>query len=223
MKEFYVTLLSNNSMDYFPANTTSSFTVRLHKNITLGENWFVGLAEIHYSYHFVNVRENHNAIIEKSADSVSLWKIEEGAYTSVPDLIHEVNKAYGNRPLLEFRPHTRRVKLDQNVVNSETDMMVLQGNMASQLGFRPSENILKYKESPEPASVLFGVPHQMMVYCDIIEPQFIGHEVAQVLRNVIIGNASYKFGAPHHVEFKNIHYIKKGVSHNYNQYKGLHG
>lgn len=137
----------------------------------------------------------------------SLWKIEEGAYTSVPDLIHEVNKAYGNRPLLEFRPHTRRVKLDQNVVNSETDMMVLQGNMASQLGFRPSENILKYKESPEPASVLFGVPHQMMVYCDIIEPQFIGHEVAQVLRNVIIGNASYKFGAPRHVEFENIHYV----------------
>lgn len=207
MKELYVTLLSNSSMDYFPANTTSSFTVRLHKNITLGDNWVVGLAEIHYSYNFANVRENHNTIIEKSADSVSIWKVEEGAYTSVPDLIYEVNKAYGSRPLLEYIPHTKRVKLDQNFVNSSADMIVFQGNLASQLGFRPSENILKYRESPEPASVLFGVPHQMMVYCDIIEPQFVGHEVVQVLRSVIIGNGTYKFGAPRHDEFKNIHYV----------------
>lgn len=207
MKDFYVTLLSNSSMNYFPANTTSSFTVKLHKNITLGEDWHVGLAEIHYSYNFANVRDNHNTIMESTPDSVSLWKVENGVYTSVPDLIHEINRAYGNQPLFEFRPHTKRVKLNRDVVNGETKAMLLQGNLASQLGFRPDENILQYLESPEPASVLFGVPHQMLIYCDIIEPQFIGHEVAQVLRSVIIGNDSHKLGAPCHSEFKNIHYV----------------
>lgn len=182
MKDFYVTLLSNSSMDYFPSNTTSSFTVKLHKNITLGEDWLVGVAEIHYSYNFANVRENHNAIIESKPGIVSLWKIEKGVYTSLPDLVHEINKAYDNQPLFEFRTHTKRLKINHNVVNEGANAMLLQGNLASQLGFRPEENILEYQESPEPASILFGVPHQMLIYCDIIEPQFIGHEVAQVLR-----------------------------------------
>lgn len=206
MKDFYVTLLSNSSMDYFPTNTTSSFTVRLHTNVTLGENWVVGLAEIHYSYNFANVRENHNTIIEESPDTVSLWKIEEGGYSNVADLVLEVNKIYNK--LFEFRPHTKRVRINRDAVKVETSAILLQGNLASQLGFKPDDNILQYQESPEPASVLFGVPHQMLIYCDIIQPQFIGHEVAQVLRSVKIGSESYKFGTPCHSEFKNIHYVQ---------------
>lgn len=194
-------------MDYFPTNTTSSFTVRLPKNITLGENWRVGLAEIHYSYNFANVRRNHNSIIETSVDSVTLWKVEEGAYSSVADLVHEINKAYGVQPLFEFKQRTKRLKINHAAVREGTTVMMLQGNLAPQLGFKPDENILQYQEGPDPASILFGVPHQMLIYCDIIQPQLVGHEVAQVLRSVQIGNDSYKFGTPCHSEFKNIHYM----------------
>lgn len=207
MKDFYITLISNSSMDYFPTNTTSSFTVRLPKNITLGENWRVGLAEIHYSYNFANVRENHNSIIETTDDSVTLWKIEEGSYTSVSDLIHEINRSYASQPLFEFRPHTKRLKINHDAVRKGTNVMVLQGNLAVVLGFKPDENILRYQEAPDPASILFGVPHQMLVYCDIIQPQLVAHEVAQVLRTVQIGSDSYRFGTPCHSEFKNIHYV----------------
>lgn len=207
MKDFYVTLLSNSSMDYFPTNTTSSFTVRLHQNITLGENWHVGLAEIHYSYNFANVRKNHNAIIEKSTDASSVWKIEEGVYSSVVDLVREINTIYGDLPLFYLNHQTKRIKLNREAVKAETNAMILQGNLAPQLGFKPDDDILQYQEAPVPASVLFGVPHQMLIYCDIIQPQFIGHEVAQVLRSVKIGNDSYEYGTPCHSEFKNIHYV----------------
>ena len=55
MKDFFFTLLSNSSINYFPQNTTSSFTVHLAEKITLNGTWKVGIAEIHYKYNFFNV------------------------------------------------------------------------------------------------------------------------------------------------------------------------
>lgn len=50
MKEFFMTLLSNSSMDLYPENKTSSFTVHLPEKITLNGMWSVAVAEIHYKH-----------------------------------------------------------------------------------------------------------------------------------------------------------------------------
>lgn len=60
MKDFYMTLLSNSSMDYHPQNKTSSFTVQIPRYLTLEGDWTVGLAEIQYPYTFYTVSPEHN-------------------------------------------------------------------------------------------------------------------------------------------------------------------
>ena len=47
MKDFYITLLSDGSMDMFPTNKQSEFTVKLHHLILIEEeSWEVALVEI---------------------------------------------------------------------------------------------------------------------------------------------------------------------------------
>lgn len=62
MRDFYMTLLSNSSMEYYPKNKTSSFTVQLPRYIQMEDDWEVGLVEIQYPYTFYTVSEAHNEI-----------------------------------------------------------------------------------------------------------------------------------------------------------------
>src|SRR5687767_3039853 len=49
---FYVTLPSNSSMEYFPENTLSNFTVLLNRHLEFNEQWEVGLTELHFPLAF---------------------------------------------------------------------------------------------------------------------------------------------------------------------------
>ena len=64
--EFYVTLPSNSSMQYFPDNKTSNFVTKLSKTLQLDGEWEVGLAEIDYNYlynyNWYNIREGKNSV-----------------------------------------------------------------------------------------------------------------------------------------------------------------
>ena len=46
--QFYLTLASNSSLEYFPDNTVANFKVKLAEPIELTWEWEVALAEIHY-------------------------------------------------------------------------------------------------------------------------------------------------------------------------------
>ena len=48
--EFYVTLPSNSSMQYFPDNKTSNFLTKLPGTLQLEEEWEVDLAERDYPH-----------------------------------------------------------------------------------------------------------------------------------------------------------------------------
>src|SRR5258705_1377917 len=60
MNEFYLTLPSNSSMNYFPDNTLAKFTTKLPAPILLQDDWEVGLAEIIYPTSFYNVIADKN-------------------------------------------------------------------------------------------------------------------------------------------------------------------
>ena len=59
--EFYVTLPSNSSMQYFPDNKTSNFVTKLSRTPQLDGEWEVGLAEIVYPHTWYNIREGKNS------------------------------------------------------------------------------------------------------------------------------------------------------------------
>lgn len=82
MKDFYVTLFSNSSMNYYTENKTSSFTVQLPRSMILNGEWDVALTEIQYPYSFFNVLERNNEIkikiikiTEKFIDFVKKGKV----------------------------------------------------------------------------------------------------------------------------------------------------
>ena len=78
--EFYVTLPSNNSVQYFSNTKTSNFQTKLPKTLQLDGEWEVGLAKIDYPHTWYNIHEGKN--------SVEIY---------VPDQwLQEINGYYGN-------------------------------------------------------------------------------------------------------------------------------
>lgn len=61
-QSFYLTLLSNGSMQYFPNNMTSNFCVKLPKTIKLEGQWAVGLVEFQYPCTMLTVQEHNNIV-----------------------------------------------------------------------------------------------------------------------------------------------------------------
>ena len=61
MKDFYLTLMSDSSLNTFPNNTQSSFTIRLDQPINIEkENWEVALVEFITPSRVNNISENNN-------------------------------------------------------------------------------------------------------------------------------------------------------------------
>lgn len=60
--EFYITLLSNSSMQYFSDNTTTKFITKLPKSIKLDGHWSVSLVEFQYPCSMINVQDGENEI-----------------------------------------------------------------------------------------------------------------------------------------------------------------
>lgn len=117
MKDFYMTLLSNSSMDYYRNNKTSSFSVQLPRYIRLEGEWEVGLAEIQHPYTFHTVLDGYNEIhlkMNEVTPEFKKWvsaskdkkitdanvpvesvtcKIASGFYSDVNDIVTAVNGA----------------------------------------------------------------------------------------------------------------------------------
>ena len=58
--DFYVTLPSNSSVNYFPHNTQSSYRTKLISPLNLSGEWLVGLAEIFFPNNWHNVNDHNN-------------------------------------------------------------------------------------------------------------------------------------------------------------------
>ena len=71
--DFYLTLLSNSSMKYFPNNTTTNFTTKLPKSLKLDGHWTMSLVEFQYPCSMLTVQEGEN-IIDTSDIHVKLLK-----------------------------------------------------------------------------------------------------------------------------------------------------
>lgn len=140
MTEFYVTLFSNSSMDFYMENKTSSFTVQLPRRMLLNGDWRVALSEIQYPYTFLNVQKGQNEIKIKavlqtqdvlnflsSDDKITTqsveskfggeWitcEIEPGFYSDTVNLISSVNNAIagatGRSTFFELDKQSQKVK-----------------------------------------------------------------------------------------------------------------
>ena len=101
--DFYLTLLSNASMDDFPENKTASFKVKLPKKLIVNENVKVGLSEIHYHNNFYNITEgNRSMFFYKNEDVVLEIQLLPGLYQSVEHIVNYLSYICRNCEFVEM-------------------------------------------------------------------------------------------------------------------------
>lgn len=92
----------------------------------------------------------------------------------------------------------------------------LSKSISLQLGFDPQKDrILRHKsQGSRPADIRYGIPSDMYVYCDLVEPQLVGDTVAPLLKIVNIHNSDSSTTSRHDswgiqktVHFHDPHYV----------------
>ena len=97
--EFYVTLPSNSSIEYFPDNKTSNFVTKLSRTLQLDGEWEVDLAEIVYPHTWYNIHEGKNSVEIYPPDNLYLvfktaeFSIQPGYYEKVQNVVDTLYKA----------------------------------------------------------------------------------------------------------------------------------
>lgn len=141
---FYMTLLSNSSMTYYPENRTTSFTVQLPRYMYLDGDWEVALTEIQYPYTFLNVENDENEIQLETYDiteELLHWHINDspdkgpaplndpilincniipGYYTDIKDILtainEEINKKTKQPTFFEFYAPANKVGAGNEII-----------------------------------------------------------------------------------------------------------
>lgn len=220
-KEFYLTLLSNSSMNYFPDNKTTSFFTQLPKTLHLDGEWVVGLTEFQFPCSLESVSERDNIVyIERTTytltrkkdriQSGTEWvktKIPPGNYNTIEGVITVLNS---NKDLLNkvlFQMNTASMHVNISIIDKSIVSLKMSSNLCLQLGFEPDNDFCKVSVSRHPANVLLGLPSQLFVYCDLIEAQVIGDVFAQVLRVCALDNKRYVYGTQQSHIFSPTHYV----------------
>lgn len=239
MRDFYMTLLSNSSMVQYPSNKTSSFTVHLPRYMSLDSHWEVGLAEILYPYTFANVTAGQSEIqletIEITDDFIKWYttnsnlevvppfehvkskhNIIQGFYENVEEIISSVNEViaeYTKQPtFFEYKSSPHRIGTANDFIEVGRKFIIsckLSPRLSLQLGYRPDELILPTGQYSSFVTNATVIPGEMLIYCDILEPQIIGDTWGKVLRIVTSDPGHFRpyFGQQCSVTFTQPHYI----------------
>lgn len=214
-ENFYLTLLSNSSMEYFPENTTTKFSTKLPKSLILEGEWYIGVVEIQYPCTMYTVRESENVIYTSKwimipdEDIISLVHyrshIPAMNYDSIQHLVAELNKHTDTQLMFNYDEIKSQVSV--LCMDNAIDVLKLSTKLCLQLGFEPNTNLIQNKTGTYPYNLKLGLPSQLFIYCDIIEPQIVGDVMAPLLRIVPLDPAVYVYGANKMHIFSPPHYL----------------
>ena len=208
MSHFYMTLPSNSSMDHHPRNTVAQFTTALSQNIELDGDWEVGLAEISMPTTWYNITSNMT-LFELNDES---FNIPVGYYPSVKEVLENMvhvingNHVHEKAKFEIVRQITRNVSVynlkdDQigflfNSIKEEVGIvlprksrmtinddlaMILVGSKFVVQNNNSSQHIVAKGRRGTTLQKTLPLAY---IYCDIIEPSFVGDTKVQLLRTV---------------------------------------
>ena len=209
-----VTLPSNSSMDVYPDNTLSNFSVKLPKSLSV-DNYECGLEEIIMPTQLHNVRSGFNKVAVVLKQDDGSWKQSEvfvippSHYSKAEDLAEAIRKAgvRGNEAI------TLRIVNGLTVVNAKTPYgLIFDGDIASILGFPVAEDhalVEGLATSALPASPTNSLTN-LYVYTSIIKDQLVGGTMAPLLRVINVVDSSLytsrTFTTPHFAPLSNSHF-----------------
>ena len=216
MSEFYLTLPSNSSMEYYPENTLTSFTTRLPNSISLEGDWDVGLVEIQYPHNWYNIPEDIQKrtftlkISENRTNQINThFSIDKGYYPTITHVVDTIAKKINNATnqttqqiIMTYDEITGKVK-----GSFEYDLNLKTSNhIQKMLGLdNPSLNMERGREWEASYEADLDPMDSLYVYCDILEPRVVGDTLAPLVRIVPVEG---KHGDLITRIYENVHYIR---------------
>jgi len=212
MSHFYLTLPSNNSINYYPGNRREKYVTKLRSSISLEGEWEVGLTEIAFprTWYTVDKQGTHFTIekMKSAAGAIGYtlaepseiidFRINSGYYDSVQDLLKEMNNMAGRQARASTNTLQKKgdeLKFRYNEVNrkviismQERELITVSTTLATILGIVGTgiDNL-----SPMPfvykrdrvCDINRGVT-AIYVYCDILKYVPVGNTKAPLLHIV---------------------------------------
>lgn len=213
-ESFYLTLLSNSSMEYFPDNKTTNFSTKLPKVIKLEGEWLVGVVEFQYPCTMFTVQDHENVIyITKSMIMPSEDKPSTVHYkkhipaTSYANVEHILKALSGIGESIKFRYDEITKFVSVSALDKNITSITLSPKLSLQLGYEPNKNLLDRNFGKCPANLHLGLPSQLFLYCDIIDPQIVGDVMTPLLRVISLDPSKYIYGANKMHVFSPPHYL----------------
>lgn len=213
---FYLTLLSNSSSSYYTDNTTANFLTKLPRTIKLEGEWVVGIVEFQYPCSMYNVQEHENIIYIKKKIAVSTAEkyknievkthIPATSYDNIDQLLQALNENPQLKNKVKFRQDTI-TKLVGLTTNDEIISITTSPILSLQLGFKPRSNFKEISIGKHPANLYLGLPSQIFVYTDIIQPQVVGDVITSLLRIIPLDPTKFIYGAYKMHVFSPAHYV----------------
>lgn len=179
---FYVTLISDSSLHFFPNNKISQFTTQLPSPINLNGEWEVALVDFIYPHTWYNVRRDNNLFGFELGDGILEGRrVPPGCYETIPDLIKGMTlTSHKNKIEFNYHPITKRV----TIKTDKKSKVILHEGIAELLGFEPGQ-YAGFQQSPFVSDPNTSFP-VMYVYCDLVEPQIVGDVQAPLLKIVTV-------------------------------------
>ena len=215
--QFYITLPSNSSLKYFPENKTCKYTTKLHRPLTLNEDYEVGLAEIQFQNSWYNVREDNNwlvfftyaetEVLDTAVPLSCRVNIPTGYYFTGEELCDAINDVLPNhiqeKVEFNYKRKSRRCRIE---IRDHVDVL-LSCHLAMILGFERECRISETTLSPLPVDVHMNF-HTFYLYSDIVQFQHVGDVAVPLLRTVaVVPNKRHEnivntYVSPHYIPLK---------------------
>lgn len=190
---FYITLPSNASMNFYSDNTASNYTIRMPRTFYLEGKYEVALAEIQYPHTWPSMKPNldyyvcHRLI---GTEDARCSRIPLGYYKTVKQLCDEITTRIAEREethdLVVFKYHeiTRRV----HIATDEYEVSFSPA-LAQILGFERTRQddfwYTNFSLAERKADLKHGF-YTLYVYCSLCEAQVVGDYYVPLLRTVDI-------------------------------------
>lgn len=227
-----MTLSSNNSTTL--ANDINMFETVMPHRYELDDTWYVGLAELAYTKSWFNVASDCKVMLvdENNKNYPTLEVVKKGFYAdehAMEQVLNNILTGFEgdivSPPYIKFDTVNRRVRAEPGSLNDGTKLYAwLSYDMTEMLGMvfhGPYETetldengVLRQNTinagltSIRSYDLTAGI-HAVYVYCDLIEPVFVGDNYTKCVRSVTV-NVEEKFGKDCEKIFNPIQYHKLG-------------
>ena len=205
MEQFYLTLPSDSSAQYYPENTTTSFKTKLSERIELNGEYEVGLAQLIYPnswFNFYNNDESMWVSVKNKDNTFTKHIFPSGQFNDGSALARHLNEKI-KIPGIMFHWHqfTRRMKLGI----TEGNLLVMSPAFKAYVGFEEQEEVLySGKYYSRQGFDLLEHLRLMYIYCDIASYSCVGDVRAPLLR---VCDTEGLYGQTVRLIFTHPHYI----------------